>query len=102
MTSAPRSASSRPPDGPATMWLSSRTRKPVSGRRPVPPVAAPSVICDIFLHVVTTSVRPVARWLTVALYARQAESLGSVAPAVRTGVLLMLTHALLELAQRYV
>src|SRR5262245_3719986 len=62
MTSAPRSASSRPPEGPATMWLSSRTRKPVSGRRPVPPVAASSVICDIFLQVVTTSVCPVARW----------------------------------------
>src|SRR5262249_799734 len=65
MTSAPRSASSRPPEGPATMWLSSRTRKPVSGRRPVPPLASPSVICDIFLQVVTTRVRPVARrWQT--------------------------------------
>ena len=57
------------------MWLSSRTRKPVGGRRPVPPVAASSVICDIFLQVVTTSVRPVARWLTVALDARQARYL---------------------------
>ena len=85
MTSAPRSASSRPPEGPATMWLSSRTRKPVSGRRPVPPVAAPSVICDIFLQVVTTSVRPVARWLTVALDERQAESLGSSLPLFGPG-----------------
>src|SRR2546428_4836124 len=80
MTSAPRSARSRPPEGPATMWLSSSTRKPVSGRRPVPPVAAPSVICDISLQVVTTSVRPVARWLTVALDARQAAWLGSLLP----------------------
>ena len=85
MTSAPRSASSRPPEGPATIWLSSRTRKPVSGRRPVPPVVAPSVICDISLQVVTTSVRPVARWLTVALDERQAESLGSSLPLFGPG-----------------
>src|SRR5437773_11514122 len=64
------------------MWLSSSTRKPVSGRRPVPPVAAPSVICDIFLHVVMTSVRPVARWLTVARDARQAAALGSSLPCL--------------------
>ena len=49
-----------------------------------------------------TSVRPVAPWLTVALDERQAESLGIVAPAVRTGVLLILTQELLELAQHYV
>jgi hypothetical protein len=43
----------------------------------VPPIAAPSVIGDTFLQIVTIIVCPVARWLTVAGDARQAEALGS-------------------------